>query len=215
MTADTGGFTWIPRNFLALEPHQSNLETARAVLIPVPYDSAASFRSGARDGPGAIIEASYGLEDYDHELDSDVSELGIHTTAALEPHLGGAGGDGAAGAGRRWRATSRRGRVVGVLGGDHSISAGAALAHAEAFPGLSALYLDAHADMRDSYLGASWSHASGGAANPRSLPRRAGRHTQLVPRGAGFSPGKIPSRPFSGPRRAAARRGCRTKSRRR
>ena len=160
MATDTGGVPWIPRNFLALMPHESNLETARAVLIPVPYDSSTSFRGGARDGPNAIIDASYGLEDYDCELDSDVSQLGIHTTHSLEPHMGGPEAMA-----RRVRDTVasyiRDGRVVGVLGGEHSISAGSVQAHAEAYPDLSVLYIDAHADMRDSYMGTSWGHASG------------------------------------------------------
>ena len=48
---------WVPRNFLALSDDQSDLPRARAVVITVPYDSTTSFRSGARDGPAAIIEA--------------------------------------------------------------------------------------------------------------------------------------------------------------
>ncbi len=85
---EPAGLPWAPHNFLALPEEQSGLEDSRVVLVPVPYDSSTSFRSGARDGPGAIIAASYGLEDYDCELDSDVSQVGIHTTPALEPHLG-------------------------------------------------------------------------------------------------------------------------------
>ena len=151
---------WIPANFLALAEEQSSLARARAVLIPVPYDSTTSFRSGARHGPPAIIEASYGLEDYDLELDLDVSALGIHTTAALEPHVGSP------------QLMAQRvedavtaylspDRIVGVLGGEHSITVGAVSAHLAMFPDLSVLYLDAHADLRDEYLGSRWSHASG------------------------------------------------------
>ena len=76
-------------NFLSLPPEQSDLATARLMLIPVPYDSTTSFHVGARYGPQSIVSASYGLEDYDPELGLDVSEIGIHTTAALEPHMGG------------------------------------------------------------------------------------------------------------------------------
>ena len=151
---------WIPSNFLALTEDQSRLDHSRVVLIPVPYDSTTSFRSGARHGPGAIIEASYGLEDYDWELDLDVSQIGIHTTPALEPHLGSPQlmvqrvGD----------AVSHyvgMGKLVGVLGGEHSVSIGSAQAHRLVCPDLSVLYLDAHADLRDEYLGTRWGHASG------------------------------------------------------
>ena len=64
---------WIPLNFLALPEEKSNLKNSRVVLLPVPYDSTTSYRTGARDGPMAILRASYNLEDYDHELDFDVS----------------------------------------------------------------------------------------------------------------------------------------------
>ena len=53
------------------------------------------------------------------------------------------------------------GRVVGVLGGEHSLTAGSVLAHLEAFPSMTVLYLDAHADLRDEYQGTQWGHASG------------------------------------------------------
>ena len=151
---------WIPANFLALPAHQSDLNTAGAVLIPVPYDSTTSVRSGARLGPAAVIEASYGLEDYDWELDLDVSQVGIHTTHALEPHTG----DPAQMVAHVRQAVERylsTDRLVGVIGGDHSVCIGSALAHLDFFGEISVLYLDAHADLRDHYLGTAWGHSSG------------------------------------------------------
>ena len=136
------------------------MERSGAVLIPVPYDSTTSFRSGARYGPSAIIDASYGLEDYDLELDLDVSEVGIHTTAAVEPHMGSP-----AEMVERVRSAVRgyagQGRLVGVLGGEHSVSIGSVQAQLEVYPGLSVLYMDAHADLRGEYMGTPWGHASG------------------------------------------------------
>ena len=130
------------------------------VLVPVPYDSTTSFRSGARDGPGAIIEASYGLEDYDIELEVDVSQVGIYTSAKLEPHMAGP----AAMVERIKQAVEsyvRMGKIVGLLGGEHSVSVGSVQAHLQAYPDLSVLYLDAHADLRNEYMGTPWGHASG------------------------------------------------------
>lgn len=151
--------SWTPFNFLALPDEQSALETSRAVLIPVPYDSTTSFRSGARDGPKAIIEASHSLEDYDVELGIDVASIGIHTTPWLEPNV-----DGPRAMISRVRDTAKvyaaQDKLVGLLGGEHSITVGGVEAFAERFHGLSVLYLDAHADYRDSYMGTSWGHAS-------------------------------------------------------
>ncbi len=154
------GIPWVHPNFLALTPEQSSLETARIVLIPIPYDSTTSYRGGARDGPAAIVTASGQMEDYDLELDLDLAELGIHTTPALEPHMGGPE--------PMFRRVSEAvaacispDRTVGVLGGEHSLTAGSVRAHLEANPELSVLYLDAHADLRDEYQGTRWGHASG------------------------------------------------------
>ena len=157
---EAGGHSWIPQNFLALSGEQSDLDQADVVLIPVPYDSTTSFRSGTRDGPRAIIEASYGLEDYDGELDLDVSQVGIHTTAMVEPHMGGPEQM----VKRVHQAVTRyveARKLVGVLGGEHSVSIGSVRAHLESYPKLSVLYLDAHPDLRGEYMGTPWGHASG------------------------------------------------------
>ena len=159
----------VPHNFLALPPEQSSLEAAKMALIPVPYDSTTSFRSGSRDGPEAMITASYGLEDYDFQLEVDVSQIGIHTPGAVEPHMAGRG-----------PMTERindvvgtyigMGKTVGLLGGEHSITIGSVQAHVEAYPSLSVLYLDAHADLRDEYMGTPFGHASAARRAYESCP---------------------------------------------
>jgi agmatinase len=53
-----------------------------------------------------------------------------------------------------------KGKLVGLVGGDHSTPFGSIRAHAERHPGLGILHLDAHADLRDAYEGFTWSHAS-------------------------------------------------------
>ena len=148
-----------PANFLALPPEQADLARARIALIPVPVDSTTSFRSGARYGPAAIIAASAALEDYDLELGIDVAQLGIHTAAPLEPDVG----DPERMARRVRTAVSyyqRKGKLTGVIGGDHSVAIGSALACGERHPGMSVLYIDAHADLRDEYQGTAWGHGS-------------------------------------------------------
>lgn len=149
----------VPYNFLALPDHLSRLDTARVAVLPVPYDSTTSFRPGARNGPLAIIEASYGLEDYDPELEVDVSQVGIHTAHAIEPHMGGP---------KQMVQRVREAaasfvqpeRLLAVLGGEHSITSGVVAAHLELYPDLSVLFLDAHGDFRDEYMDTPWGHAS-------------------------------------------------------
>ncbi len=152
----------VPRywdTFLDTPPGEAGPDTARAVLVPVPYDGTTSWKAGARHGPKAIISASPHLEDYDLELDRDISQVGIYTAPAIEPHVGGPEGMiGRVEAVVASLATDDR--LIGLLGGEHTIAIGAVKALKRLHEDLSVLYLDAHADLRDEYMGTKWGHAS-------------------------------------------------------
>ena len=75
----------LPWNFLALPPEQSAYESSRFLVMPVSYDGTVSYRSGAREGPSAIIDASRQMEDYDIELGRETCALGIHTLPEVGP----------------------------------------------------------------------------------------------------------------------------------
>jgi len=132
---------------------------ARFVVIPVPYDLTSTYQSGSRRGPGAILEASANMELYDEELRQETYRAGIHTLAALDAD--------ARGPEQMMKAIRRTvsgiitdGKIPVMLGGEHSISFGAVQAVQEAFPKLSVIQLDAHADLRESYQGTPFSHAA-------------------------------------------------------
>ena len=148
----------VPWSFLAAPPEESRPEDCRVVVLPVPYDSTTSYMGGAREGPHAIIQASRHLEDYDIELGKETYQVGIHTLAELEPYVGGPEGmvDRVQAAVEPF---ARDGKLVAVLGGEHTVSVGAARAFRAVHPELSVLYLDAHADLRDEYMGSPFSHA--------------------------------------------------------
>ena len=78
-----------PRNFGALLSSYADLETAKVVILPVPYDSTTEWHSGTREGPQAIVAASQYLELYDIELDQEIYKLGIHTLPEIQPLLSG------------------------------------------------------------------------------------------------------------------------------
>ena len=147
------------RAFLDTPPNEDDPESARVFVIPVPYDSTTSFKSGARYGPAAIIEASRHLEDYDVELNRDISKVGIHTTPELQPQMDGPQAMIASVRAAIGSAASQ-GKLTVLLGGEHTVTVGAVQACAELYSDLSVLYIDAHADMRDSYQGTRWGHAS-------------------------------------------------------
>ena len=74
----------LPQNFLGLEPEHSSYDSARFVVLPVPYDAATSYQSGARYGPSAIISASQHVETFDDELLASCYQAGIATLEVLQ-----------------------------------------------------------------------------------------------------------------------------------
>jgi agmatinase len=144
-------------NFGALAPPFNELARARAVVLPVAYDFSTSYQGGARFGPRAICAASENMELFDEEVGATY-RAGIHTLPEVEPTANGPEAmcervADAAG----W--VLDHGKLLAMLGGEHSITAGAVRAAAERFRDLSVLQVDAHADMRDSYLDSPYSHA--------------------------------------------------------
>lgn len=146
------------RNFAALTPQYAEFETSKVVVLPIPYDSTTTWRSGSRDGPLAIIDASQHLELYDHELDRESHLVGIHTLPELQPSMKGPEETVM----RVHEVASdliRKDKFVVMLGGEHSLTVGMVKAFRERFDSLSVLQLDAHADLRDAYEDSKYSHA--------------------------------------------------------
>ena len=147
-----------PENFGGIGPPHTDPETARAVVLPVPYDRTATWGKGAAAGPAALIAASCNMELYDEELGADTYTLGIHTAPPV------CGNEAPPGEMVRKVELSvgehlDRGKMVVTVGGEHSITAGAVAAHRRRNPRLTVVQLDAHADLRDSYEGSKHSHA--------------------------------------------------------
>src|SRR5512146_2241316 len=72
------------RGFMHLDAEYTDFDTARAVVVPVPYDGTTCYQPGTREGPRAIIDASRNLELYDAELRRSPYQVGIHTLRAVE-----------------------------------------------------------------------------------------------------------------------------------
>jgi len=148
-----------PRNFAAISSPYSDWEKARVVVLPVPYDSTTDWRSGARDAPWAIIDASRYLELYDLELDQEIYQVGIHTLPEIQPEM-----TSPEHMIQRVYTVAKellnKDKMLLMLGGEHSLTLGMVKAYREKYEALSVLQLDAHADLRDSYLGTKFSHAT-------------------------------------------------------
>lgn len=164
---------------LSVEP-----EDAAVVLIPVPFEATTSYGGGTSDGPKTVLEASKQVDLFDLdcgrfyeagismlEEDEEVRAWNDEAKKLAAPIIeaAGAGDPSAVNAlcekMNTWvyelsKAWNARGKLVGVVGGDHSTPFGNIKACAEKHPGLGVLHLDAHADLRDAYEGFTWSHAS-------------------------------------------------------
>ena len=136
----------------------SSYESARAVVLPAPFEGTVSYGAGAARGPQAILDASEQLELYDEELASEPFRCGIWTAPPLDLE-GRSPEEAVAVVDARVGELLDEGKWVCTLGGEHSITAGAVRAASARHPGLQVVQLDAHADLRESYQGSRFSHA--------------------------------------------------------
>lgn len=139
-------------------PTQTDFEHARVVLLPVPLDRTTSYVPGTRTGPHEILVASSHMELWDEETGTDVHRVGLYTLPEMEfPQADMA--DVIASIRGVCEELVTRDKFPVVIGGEHSITPAVVAAVAGRYPDLSVLQIDAHADLRDSYLGTPHSHA--------------------------------------------------------
>ena len=133
-------------------------EEAEIVLFGAPFDSTTSFRPGARFGPAAIRHESFGLETYSPYQEKDLTDHRVFDGGDLELCFGSAES-----ALTDIETTTEEilsdGKLPLLLGGEHLVTLGSLRAVAKRYPGLHVVHFDAHADLRDDYLGARLSHA--------------------------------------------------------
>lgn len=139
-------------------PTTSDFEHARVVILPVPLDRTTSYVPGTRTGPHEILVASSHMELWDEETQTDVHSVGIYTLPEMEFPF--ASMDEVVDEIRRVSAEIvNRGKFPVILGGEHSITPPVVAAVAAKHKGLSVLQIDAHADLRDSFMGTPHNHA--------------------------------------------------------
>jgi agmatinase len=147
-----------PHQFGGVLPTTRSFADSKAVILPVPFDRTTSYGQGTKHGPRELILASAQVELWDEECGVDVHPHGMFTAPELD--LSARTLD---------EAVKEIGRVSGnildagkfliTLGGEHSITSPIVEAVAARHKGISVLQIDAHADLRDSYLEEPHSHA--------------------------------------------------------
>jgi len=149
----------LPFNFGGIaESKHSDVDAARILVWPIPYEGTVSYGRGTADGPRAIIEASRNMELYDEEMNESIYRRGIHTLPPLkvlpEPQ------EMMEQIEEEAQRLLRTGKFLVTLGGEHSISGPIIRALGQLERDLSVLQIDAHADLRESYDGTPHSHTS-------------------------------------------------------
>ena len=133
-------------------------DEANIVLFGAPFDSTASFRPGARFGSQAVRMESFGLETYSLYQDRDLSDVGVFDSRDLELPMG----DTELSLDlidKRCGQILKEGKRPFMIGGEHLVTLGSIRAVREKYSDLRIIHLDAHADLRNDYLGVRYSHA--------------------------------------------------------
>ncbi len=139
-------------------PTTTDFEHARVIIFPVPLDRTTSYVPGTRNGPQEILVASSHMELWDEETQTDVHSIGIFTLPEMEFPF--------ATLDEVMKEIQRvaselvaRDKFIVALGGEHAITGPLVAAVAARHPGLSVLQIDAHADLRQTFMGSPHNHA--------------------------------------------------------
>ena len=145
------------KGFLGYDANQ-NIEP-KVVVVPFGLEKTVSYGGGTKNGPREIIKASHQVELFDEELNKEpYREIGIKTVKpfTIKKKIGDALDQLSA----INKEILSKNRFPLVFGGEHSITPGAIKPFANKYNHITLLHFDAHADLRESYQGEKFSHAS-------------------------------------------------------
>ncbi|MBS9766703.1 MAG: agmatinase [Flavobacteriaceae bacterium] len=145
------------KNYAGIPDKYAKLDTAKIVLIPVPYDGTSTWQKGADKGPDAFLDASENMELYDIETNSEVYKEGVYLADAVTENASPEAMVEAVH--QTAKKYINKNKFVTLFGGEHSISIGSIRAFNECYDNLTVLHIDAHADLRKEYEGTACNHA--------------------------------------------------------
>lgn len=133
-------------------------EDADIVMFGAPFDSTTSYRPGTRFGSRAIRSESYGLETYSPYQDKDLEDMQVFDSGDLELCMGSSqmALDQIS---ERTAVILEDGKLPFMIGGEHLVTLGAFREVLKKYPEVCIVHFDAHADLRQEYLGVELSHA--------------------------------------------------------
>ena len=140
-------------------PDARSFEESEAILLPLPFERTTSYGHGTRNGPRELLLASAQVELWDEEVGADVHGHGMFTLPEVDLTAETTMESAMTAIGRIAADLLSREKFLITLGGEHSITSPIVAAAAARHRGLTVLHIDAHADLRDSYLSQRHSHA--------------------------------------------------------
>lgn len=142
-------------NFIGCE---ASFGEASIVIFGAPFDSTTSYRPGARFGSSAMRHESFGLETYSPYQDKDLLDYKVFDSGDLELCFGSQE-SALKDIEDRAQLILEAGKLPLLVGGEHLVTLGSVRAVAKKYDNLHIIHFDAHADLRDEYLGVGLSHA--------------------------------------------------------
>lgn len=136
----------------------SEYADADIILFGAGFDGTTSFRPGTRFAPSAIRNESFGIETYSPYQDKDMLDYSYFDSGDLELPFGDTE-KVLSDIQERSGIILNDGKIPFMIGGEHLVTLGSVRATAEKYPDLHIIHFDAHADLRDDYLGQKLSHA--------------------------------------------------------
>lgn len=136
-----------------------NFEDAKIVLFGAPFDSTTSYRPGTRFASRTMRAESYGLETYSPYLDLDLEDALVFDGGDLELPFGSVE-NALEDIEEFTQKIIDCDKIPLMIGGEHLVTLGSVRAITAKYPDLHIIHFDAHADLRDDYLGAKLSHAT-------------------------------------------------------
>ena len=131
---------------------------AKTVMFGAPFDSTTSFRPGTRFGPSAIRSESFGIETYSPYQNRDLEDICVFDSGDIELRIGDTDAC-LSQIEERAKTILDDGKRPMMIGGEHLVTLGVFRAIAERYPDVHIIHFDAHADLREDYLGVKHSHA--------------------------------------------------------
>ena len=136
----------------------SEYEDSKTVLFGAGFDGTTSFRPGTRFAPSAIRNESFGIETYSPYQDKDMTDYKFFDSGDLELPFGSVTRT-LADISVRTGTILSDGKIPFMIGGEHLVTFGSVMAVKDMYEDLYIIHFDAHADLRDDYLGQKLSHA--------------------------------------------------------